>query len=113
VFAWENPLGRMPGSGPDERGQDARVAGIESGRPLSAQDDRAENKDRQCTGDRTNHQRSTHGFLLSRRKPSFRTGLSEIQAYADLCFLLRRTMRLTTMTARVSATTRTIMLDSM
>jgi hypothetical protein len=38
-----------------------------SGCSFSAQNDHAENKNRQRTGDRTKHQGSTHGYLLSRQ----------------------------------------------
>jgi hypothetical protein len=40
-----------------------------SGRSLSAQDDHAEDENRESAGDRTNHEGATHGLLLSRHAP--------------------------------------------
>ena len=100
------------GWGPEQRCS-GHVGAWKSGCSLSAQHDHAENQNRKSTGDRTDHQGSTHGILLSRHAPlSWGPYEQRNGDYADFDFLLRRMMTPTTTTANASATTRTIMDDS-
>jgi hypothetical protein len=48
------------------------VRGQQSGCSFSAQHDHAKNQNRESAGDRTNHKRSFHGYLLSRHVPLVR-----------------------------------------